>query len=223
MNDDFELVKRIFEIDENNSFGNTELEILKTEERLGCKLPEKLKEFYVLFGKNEKICAAINTFTRLEDLGLDDDGRLVVFYDNQSSFYLFFKMEELLKMEFVFHGRTYMNNNWKFRTQAIFSSIFSICLQAALYNSAYRAIKLKVGKKGVNDVHINFEKMWENLELSSISYFQNNPNQLIGVSVSEYSTMLAIASNNQRSFDEILELLNVDWDFLIKNGEVLIQ
>jgi len=218
---DYDTIKRIFKITDSNC-GNTEFEIIEKEKRLEFTLPEELKRFYLTFGKNDIIRSAINEFVQLENLKIDDDGRLVVFYDNQTTHCLFFKIDEILKGEVIFHGQTLMNNKWKFKTQEIFSTIMSKCLQAALYNLDFRAIKFGVNRKEIEDIDLNFKQLGKYSEFTNTTFFQNNPNQLIGVNTSEYTVLASIASNNQHDFDRILERLKIDWEFLIENGEVKI-
>ena len=62
--------------------GNTEAEIVATEARLGFRLPEALRDLYMLVGKRDDITREYNRLVRLADLDVEN-GWLVVWEENQ--------------------------------------------------------------------------------------------------------------------------------------------
>jgi len=222
MKHDYHVVKRIFKITDSN-WGNTEFEISEKEKVLGSNLPEELKSFYLIFGKNEIIQSAINQFIQLKKLEIDDEGRLLIFYDNQTTHCLFFEIDELLKGKAILHGQTLLDKTWKFKTQEIFSTIRSKCLQAALCSIDFRAFKFGVNEKELEKIGLSFKQLGKYSKFTNTTFFQNNPNQLIGVNISEGTILVSIASKNQHDFDLMLKKINIDWQFLIEKGVVKIQ
>ena len=203
--------------------GNSKSDILNKETDLGIELPEALKKFYLVFGRNEKLRTSVNKFVLLNDLTLNKDGELLFYKDYQTGLKCFMKEKDLIKNKFKFYWRASLDKKWEHETENIYTSIESILLYTALLSLSNRAIKFGAKDSVIEDTYKNFSQLGDFRKEINTTFYQNNPNQLIGVNISEGSNLLLVASNNILDFKKILKVLKVDWLFLMENNDIKIK
>ena len=69
-------IKKLFALADNKHYGISEQKITSTESKLNIKIPDVLRNFYLLFGKNKKL--NINDFIfKVKDIYIEDDQYLI--------------------------------------------------------------------------------------------------------------------------------------------------
>ena len=203
--------------------GNSISEVLNKEKELSIIFPEALKKFYLIFGKNKKFRKKVNEYKLLEELKFNEKDELIFYEDYQTGLRCFFKKGDLLQQDYKFYWSTEIDKKWKYESRQIYSDIESICLQTVLYSIENRGINFGVSNQEVKLVYNHFDKLGSLRGGLNMTFYQNNPNHLIGVIVSDDSNMVSICSNNQSDFEYILEKIKIDWDFLMKKNEIIIK
>ena len=115
--------------------------------------------------------------------------------------------------------------NWEHQSNNIYSEIELLCLYNSLYNLENRALKFNASTAEFTKVQQHFKQLGNSLwEPGNVTFYQNNPSHLIGTKIpEEYSSLLLIASSDINDFEQILNLLDIKWQFLMKKSKVIIR
>ena len=86
-------------------YGNTISDIENAEKRLGIKLPQTLKEFYLAAGNLPQITSSFEYFDKLSELSIEDN-KLLFLTENQRKFFYvrFFADVGIIYVIMIYHA-----------------------------------------------------------------------------------------------------------------------
>lgn len=217
-------IKRLYNLPENENFGFLENEISELEKRLDIKLPSKLREYYLTLGKEENLNYSYNTLFKPEEISFSDDEFLLIYEENQGVVIWGIKKEDLKLDNPPVYGNydTIEKSDWEIETQ----TTEDFLLMMAIYNGTFGGLQYNgnfIGPISSNDVLFiedNFELIPE-ISRDNQKIYTDDFRSVVSLSFDKENNCTAafIGSYDQESFDNLLENLDIEWDYLSYDDE----
>ncbi|MFD1604604.1 SMI1/KNR4 family protein [Flavobacterium artemisiae] len=217
-------IKRLYNLSENENPGFSEKEISELETRLDITLPSKLREFYLLLGKEENLNYSYNTLFKPEEVHFSDDGFLLIYEENQGVVIWGIKKEDLELDNPPVYGNydTIEKSNWEIETQ----TAEDFLVMMAIYNGTFGGLQYNgnyIGPIDSNDVLFIENNFALIPEISRDNQKIYTDDFCIAISLSfdkeNNCTAAFIGSYDQERFDDLLENVAIDWDYLSYDDE----
>ena len=208
---DFKEIRKLFDI-RDNTFGIPEKEILECENRLGAKLPEVLRDYYLQFGNNEQINQTQDNLVLPSELEVYEDGFVVIYYENQDVWQTAIKFSDLDQGNPNVY-LSYDQENWDFEIGDLFNFLTAEAYLQALFALPFSANRTDVGEEKENYIRQNWKQSEFKSYLWGTDFFQNSPNEILALMKSENQVDIFIATRSEERFQQINEKLNIDWDY----------
>jgi hypothetical protein len=215
-----EKIKRLYNLSEDENYGFSETEILQLENKLGTKLPAKLKEYYLELGKEENLNYSFNRLLKPEcEIGFSDDGYLVIYEENQVVAFWGIKKEDLKLDNPSVYGNydTIEKSDWEVENQ----TIVDFFLLMAVYNGTLGGLQYNGNFFDEIDAETVklIEERWTLVpEISRYNQkvFTDNFYEVISLSFDQENncTGVFIGTSDKERFDHILENIAIDWSYL---------
>jgi hypothetical protein len=193
--------------------GYSENEIIEAENKLNIKLPKVLREYYAILGKNEVLNKTHNVLYELNEIDPSNDEEYLIFYeDNQGAciwginkndlendnpeVYRKDSLEDKAEEEWVLHSKT----------------MEGFLLSISYVNGVMQGLDFcGIYDGGVEDkIMDRIENAYteiKNLETYQTRYFTNGPEIIMT------DGYIWIGTNNKESYKNMLEKINVSWDY----------
>lgn len=217
-------IKRLYNLSENENFGFSEKEISELETRLDSKLPSKLRDYYLTLGKEENLNYSYNTLFKPEEVHFSDDGFLLIYEENQGVVIWGIKKEDLKLDNPPVYGNydTIEKSNWEIETQ----TTEDFLLMMAIYNGTFGGLQYNgnfIGPIDFNDVLFiedNFALIPE-ISRDNQKIYTDNFRCAVSLSFDKENNCTAafIGSYDQERFDNLLENVDIEWDYLSYDDE----
>lgn len=201
----FRKIRKLLKI-ANENLGCSEEQIKSTEVRLGIELPDELKEYYRTFGNHQGKVIFYDDMINVEELEIGEEGFLVFYRGSQDGVSWGIRIDEI-ETGFVYHklGK-WVEDNYK-----LDRTILALGLRSAVTCLPFFAFRWDVEESEEQKVYSNFKIMEEGFNLWNTRFFQNQPNEIIGLTKSEGKVNLFIAANNEKDFLRIKSIFKDDW------------
>ena len=218
----FEKINLLYNLTGN--YGYSENEIIKAENKLEIKIPQILREYYLKLGKNKNLNKSFNRLLSInnEEIGFTDDKNYFVFYEeNQCAAYWAINTKDMEKNNpKVF--RNYDPNNCVDEWLLDSETIEGFLLSMAYWNGVMGGLKFNANYSNEtvikNSIIGNIEKNWKEIQgitNQQLRFFSNNDNEIIVLTTDLEKNVngIFIGTNNKKVFIEILEKINIEWDY----------
>ena len=220
----FQKIRHLYEVPENENFGFEESEIVELEKQLGIVLPAKLSEYYLNLGKHNAINYSHNRLLQPADIDFSQDEYLIFYEENQAVVSWGIKKEDLLNPNPLVYGNyssDELNPDWhlEFPTDGFL-------LMVAVYNGVLGGLKYNANRlETIKPEVVSYIKdNWQ--EVADIS---NNSQRIFTLDYAEMISLsfdneqncsgIFIGTNHQDRFDNMLDQLDVDWDYVSEEDE----
>lgn len=217
-------IKRLYNLPENENFGFSEKEISELEKRLAITLPAKLREYYLLLGKEENLNYSYNTLFKPEEVHFSEDGFLLIYEENQGVVIWGIKKEDLKLENPPVYGNydTIEKSDWEIETQ----TTESFLLMIAIYNGTFGGLTYNgnfigpINSEDVSFVENKFSLIPE-ISRDNQKIYTDEFYSVISLSFDKDQNCTAafIGTNDQERFDNFLENVDIDWDYLSYDDE----
>ncbi|MBE8726212.1 SMI1/KNR4 family protein [Flavobacterium hungaricum] len=217
-------IKRLYNLLENENFGFSEKEISELEKRLEITLPAKLREYYLVLGKEENINYSYNTLFKPEEITFSEDGFLLIYEENQGVVIWGIKKEDLILDNPPVYANydTIEKSDWIIETQ----TIEGFLLMMAIYNGTFGGLPYNgnfIGSVSANDVFFiedNFTLIDE-ISRNNQKIYTDDYQDVISLSFDKENNCTAafIGTYDQERFDDLIESVDVNWDYLSYDDE----
>lgn len=222
-----EKIKTLYNLEDFDFQGFSVEEIAQAEQRLNIHFPEKLKEYYLLLGKNKTLNETYNWLLLPSEINFTDD--FLVFYEeNQAVCCWAIKKEDLQKENPpVYEG--YQNEDGAFQWYLSHASIGLFWLEMAFYNGTMGGgLKYHANIMSPNKIQPqSMEKLVENYQ--EITAFEKDGQRFYTI---DYQNIISVCydvcgacavfvgTQNEDDFEEILELFGQEnWSYVSDEDE----
>lgn len=208
----------------NNDNGFSQDEMITLEHKLGVTLPKEFKRYYQTLGKNQAINQSHNCLANpSEDIELSADGYLIFYRENQWVVLWGIKKADLSQDNPVVWGNFGSSEepDWHIEN----TQLDKFFLTMAIYNGVSGGLTYHGHYFADDDNPISpdivalIEKHWQ--KIADISedkqaYYSNAFNNVISLIFNNngQATALFIGTNDQAIFDDMLDKIAVNWDYL---------
>jgi len=220
----FQKIRHLYNVPENENFGFAESAILELEKRLDIVLPAKLREYYLTLGKHEAINYSYNRLLQPGDIDFSQDEYLIFYEENQGVVNWGIKKEDLLTPSPPVYGNyssDERNPYWhlEYPTDACM-------LMLAVYNGVLGGLKYNGNRlKSIKPEVVSYIKdNWQ--EVADISskvqtVFTRDYAEMISLSFDNEQNCsgIFIGTNHRNRFDNMIDLLDVGWDYISTEDE----
>lgn len=212
-------IKQLYALPENEHSGFTEGEIYEVENRLNIVFPFELKNYYLTLGKVDVIN---NSYNRLlnpsQEIRFSNDNYLVFYEENQAVVYWGIKEKDLKLTNPPVWGNYGTEEHPDWYLEANTTDNFFLLM--AIYNGTLGGLKYNANFLDIIEPKtVRFiENKWT--KLTAVSYdkqkiYTNHFDEVLSLSFDEENncTAIFIGTNKQEGFDEILNILDLDWSY----------
>ena len=241
--DYIEKIKKLYHLSDdglsgnNNDNGFSQDDMITLEHKLGVTLPKEFKRYYQTLGKNQAINQSHNCLANPnEDIELSDDGYLIFYRENQWVVLWGIKKADLSQDNPAVWGNFGSSDepaseepSWYIEN----TQLDKFLLTMAIYNGVSGGLTYHGHYFADDDNPISpdivalIEKHWQ--KIADISddkqaYYSNAFNDVISIIFNNefddqfnntgQATALFIGTNDQAIFDDMLDKIAVDWDYL---------
>lgn len=217
-------IKRLYNLSENENYGFSEAEILELEKDLEITLPIKLKEYYLELGKEENLNYVYNRLLKPEEVAFSEDDFLVIYEENQNVAIWGIKNDDLKLDNPPVYGNydTIERSEWEIETQTtedffLFMGVYNGTLGGLQYNGNYIG---DIDSAIVKQVEENWTFVPE-ISRDNQKVYTDNFYDIISLSFDKNNNCTAsfIGSSDQKRFDAILDIIDIDWSYLSYDDE----
>lgn len=217
-----EKIKKLFDLEEDYRKGFADLEISEGERNLNVKFPQKLKEFYKIFGRNKQINEIHNRLLSPQKVYFEDE-YLVFYEENQQGCFWAIKKEDLKKENPpVYEGY----KNWDTNEISWYQShqnMEDFCLFIAFYNGTMGGLTYNANIMDENEINVKAVEFVQNnraeiteLKMQGQRFFTDNFQEVISLCYDQSGkcTAVFVGTENEERFQDILELFGYDeWSY----------
>ena len=147
---DFREIRNLFEI-RDNSFGIPEEKITECENRLGSKLPETLRQYYLQLGDNEEVNQTQDSLILPAELEIYDDGFVIIYRENQVVWQAGIKFPDFDQVNPAVY-LSYDGKNWNFEIGNLFNFLTTEAYLQALFALPFSANSIDISKETENRI-----------------------------------------------------------------------
>ncbi|KAF2507268.1 SMI1/KNR4 family protein [Flavobacterium foetidum] len=218
-------IKRLYNLSENENYGFSEDEILRLEKNLETALPAKLKEYYLELGQEENLNYTYNRLLKPEnEIGFSEDDFLVIYEENQNVAIWGIKKEDLKLKNPPVYGNydTIEKSDWEVENQ----TTEDFFLMMAIYNGTFGGLRYNgnfIGEIDSEIVKLVREKWTLVPEISrdNQKVYTDDFYDVISLSFDKNNNCTAafIGTSDQNRFDDILDVIEIDWSYLSYDDE----
>jgi hypothetical protein len=215
-------IKLLYNLPENYNYGIPENEIIAMENILKIKLPKILREYYLELGNNKSINNSFNRLLEPKEIGFTEDNKYLVFYEeNQGVVYWAINKSDIGNEDPRVYASYYPNDltqEWFIDSETTENFLLSM----AYWNGALEGLNFLANYSNDNGINNNTIKKIENnfTEINGITnqqlrFFTDNDIGIIALtfeSENKYNGIY-IGTNNQETYKNILEKINIKWDY----------
>jgi len=220
--DTFEKIKRLYNLSKN--CGYSENEINKAEDNLGIKFPKVLREYYLRLGKNKRVNKSFNRLLNInnEEIGFTNDKNYLVFYEeNQCAAYWGINKNDIKNNNpkiYINYDPNNCTDDWFLDSE----TVEKFLLLMAYWNGILGGLKYNAnysnGTEIENIIIRNIENNWNEIKgitNQQLRFFTNNNTEIIALTTDLKNNVngIFIGTNNKNIFFEILEIINIKWDY----------
>ncbi len=213
----FEEIRKLYDI-WDDSFGIPESEIFECEKRLGFKLPQIWREYYLQFGTNNQINQTQDNLILPAKIRVQKGEYFSFYQENQGNWQASIKLSESnLENPPVYYD---LNEEEKIESQSIFLN--GMALLQTIFAFPFNAYANDIE----NETEILIQTKWKlimNFKTPSFNlrFFQNSPLEVLTLMDDGYQNLvngitgkyLAIASKEKQRFREIVEKFDFNWEW----------
>lgn len=216
----FEKIRHLYGIAADEQQGINESEILTLEQKLDIQLPAQLRAYYLTMGGFEAINYTHNLLLKPDQMEFSNDDYLIFYEENQSVVYWGIKRADLsLPNPPVYGNYSSDENNPDWHQESATTDNFLLLM--AVYNGVLGGLTFHGNSfAAVDDAVVAYvQEKWE--EQKEVSYgaqkvYTRGYDEVICLSfdAEQQCNGLFIGTNDEARFDELLETLDVEWDYL---------
>ena len=209
------IISCLYDLNPGQSQGYTENELSLAEQKLDCKLPASLRQYYLLLGKNN---ALNNTFNRLlapNELYYTPDNHLIFYEENQEVVIWGLNAKTMGDPDPAVWGSYDTGRaEWFVDSDTTEHFLLSMAyLSGVLGGLSYRAMKVKPSSETISFI----EKTWKEQKDITNQYLRFFTNDYSGILVlmtneAEQAERLYIASNHKEAYLAMSSRLNLLWN-----------
>jgi hypothetical protein len=221
----FQKIRHLYNVPENENFGFSSSEIDKLEKQLGIVLPAKLREYYLTLGKHQAINYSHNRLLQPGgEIDFSQDDYLIFYEENQAVVSWGIKKEDLLNPNPPVYGNyssDELNPDWhlEFPTDGCL-------LMLAVYNGVLGGLKYNanclesIKPEAVSCIKDNWKEL-PDISNNSQRIFTRDYAEMISLSIDSEQNCSAIfiGTNHRERFDNMLDHLDVEWDYVSTEDE----
>ena len=208
---DFREIRNLFEI-RDNSFGIPEEKITECENRLGSKLPETLRQYYLQLGDNEEVNQTQDSLILPAELEIYDDGFVIIYRENQVIWQAGIKFPDFDQVNPAVY-LSYDGKNWNFEIGNLFNFLTTEAYLQALFALPFSANSIDISKETENRIRQNWKESEVTSYLWGTEFFQNSADEIVALMKSENQVDIFIAATSEEGFRQIDEKIDVEWDY----------
>jgi hypothetical protein len=213
-------IKRLYNLSETENYGFSKEEMIALEKQLEAKLPIKFKEYYQELGKEENLNYVYNSLLLPSDgIEFSDDDFLIFYEENQNVVIWGIKKEDLAKDNPPVYGNydTIEKSDWEVETQ----TTEDFFLMMAIYNGTFGGLQYNgnfIGEINAEMVK-QVEEKWtliSEISRDNQKIYTDDFYDVISLSFDKNNNCTAafIGTSDQERFDEILDVIDIDWSYL---------
>lgn len=201
----FEKIRILSRVEDDN-LGCSDEQIKSVEIKLGIDFPNGLRNYYREFGNHKRKISLYNDMINLNELDVDKEGFLT-FYRGSQDGVRWGITKDKKGSKLVYHRL----DKWIKDNNQIEKTILGIGLRNALTSLPFFAFRWNIEETEEKKVHANFKRVEAGFNLWNSNFFQNQPNEIVGLTKSEGQINLSIAANNKKDFNRIKSIFKDDW------------
>lgn len=217
-----EQIKKLYVLDATKSYGFSEKEIFKAENKLGFSFPKELKNYYMELGKSKEVNTSYNRLLPFEELNFNET-YLIFYEENQEVCYWAIHKEDLKKENpCVYVGNSIQEREsleWHFSHQ----NLGEFFLDMAFYNGTMGGLrynanilsKENIPLKAIDFIKKNYAEVLSFPDIRQC-YYTDDFKEVVVICYSERGEPMAVfvGTQEERRFDTLLELFGYEnWSY----------
>ncbi len=216
----FQNIRRLYSIPEEENYGMDEKELLEMESGLNIVVPKVLRTYYLTLGKHELLNYTHNRLlTPEKEVGFSEDRYLVFYEENQGVVYWGIKESDLASDNPTVYGNYCPDTDTPdWHQEAATTEDF--LLMMAIINGVLGGLKYNgncfdpVSADVVHYISTHWKEVKE-ISNDHQKYFTDNFHDAISLSFDEElnCTALFVGTSDRERFDILLDKLDVDWSY----------
>ena len=206
---DFQEIRKLFDV-WDNSFGVSEAEILEYEQRLGKRLPETLRQYYLQLGRNEQINQSQDHLVLPQELEIWEEGFLVFYYENQAIWKVGIKVSDFGFENPPVYLSPDINADWEFKGDKLSDFLVFMAYYQALCGFPFNAIGTFKKDEKVNFIRNDWKEVRLNIFDWEINYFLDSFEAIVALTKDKD---IYIATKTEEKFQHLDEKLRIEWDY----------
>jgi hypothetical protein len=212
-----EVIKTLYNISNNESYGFNELEIEKAEKRLNIILPKSLRQYYLSLGKNKAINETFNHLLLPDQIDFTDDKYLIFYEENQAVVLWGIYEKDFSSNNPKIYG-SYDNERSEWFLDSENTEDF--LLSMAYWNGVLGGLKYTANVSEDLDQEIinKIEQNWKeqkNITQQMLRFFTNDNLEILVFTTDHDKSIngLYIGSNDKEKYEDIIKKLDIEWDY----------
>lgn len=219
-----DFIRRLYALPPGRSHGCATADIEAAEDRLGIELPAVLRRYYQTLGAHEGINRSHNTLFDPAQLQLTDDGYLAFYEENQGVVLWGIRPSDLAQDNPPVWGRYHRPNAPTWQPEA--DDLAAFLQIMAVYNGTLGGLKYHAcclePLRGATVAHIRQHwPLLPQLSRGAPKIYSREQEDVIALAFDSQgrSNGAFIGSQDQDRFDEMLEILDMDWSYVSYEDE----
>lgn len=221
------IIETLYQLQKVDFQGFSLEDITQAEQRLNIYFPEKLKEYYLLLGKNEILNQTYNWLLLPSEINFIDD--FLVFYEEHQAVCCWAIKKEDLSQDNppVYQG--YQDENGQFQWYLVHPNISAFWVEMAFYNGTMGSLKYhanilnekKIQPKSIEKLLKNYQEI-TTLEQNNQRFYTQDYQNIISVCYDVCGANAVFAgTQDEAHFEEILDLFGEEnWSYISDEEEL---
>jgi hypothetical protein len=214
MKKDLYIISQLYALKENHADGYSSDMLSQAEQKLRIQLPDVLRSYYLVLGRNNNINTAFNRLLAPDEWYMVN-GHFIFYEENQAVAKWGIRKEDLSLPDPPVYG-SYDQEAWEWFLDADTSQYFLRSMaywNAALGGLEYTAMKNNPAAETIAFIENNWKEQ-SGITKQYLRFFTNDHKEIIVFTTDEVMEVngLYIATNDEYRFKKLMDTLSVQWD-----------
>jgi hypothetical protein len=214
-----EIIHKLYNLPEDANAGYTEEELSALELRLKITIPDVLRRYYKILGRNGHVNDSFNRLTSLGEIGFSEDGHLVFYEENQAVVLWGIAQEDIAAANPPVYG-TYDSNRaeWFMDSDTMEHFLLSMAwwngALGGLNYTAFTDLEEDLAPEKLSLVTTHWKEQ-AGVSNQLLRFFTNDYAEIIVFTIDEEARVNAIyfGTNKEDRYREVIHQLDMEWSY----------